>query len=192
MKHCPYCKTDYEPGAAKCPSCAAADAETKCDGCGAVFRTKFCPECGLRADETPGPRSKCVKCGEIIRERICPRCGYDILTIDDGKDCKEDGCKWVGCRCVRCGITVLNGEHAFRPEPGKCEDKCVVCGEVQKVLHTWRGGKCVRCGVARSFFNTGLFGWWRTASYSTRGYVIGFSLLLGGPILGMLLLKLFL
>ena len=47
-------------------------------------------------------------------------------------------------RCKRCqqGATM----HKWQSVPGKCYDKCEVCGEMRYFMHDYKDGKCVRCG----------------------------------------------
>ena len=79
---------------------------------------------------------------------------------------KWDGCKcsrcgkvrdeqhaWIGCKCSRCG-KVQNIGHNYIPVPGKCTEKCAVCGKELKMEHTWEQLGCVLkcsvCGVEKA------------------------------------------
>ena len=75
MKHCPYCRTDYESKKGKCPNCAAVDSHTKCDNCGNVHNAAYSPSCGFGANDT---LRSCPKCGKKTKERFCPDCGHDF------------------------------------------------------------------------------------------------------------------
>ena len=63
--------------------------------------------------------------------------------------CKIKKHRWKNGRCARCGAE--HEPHEWAPQPGLCEEKCVICGKVQKVKHNFsnRGGCeyiCTNCG----------------------------------------------
>jgi len=159
MKHCPYCNIDYEISESRCPSCNATDSEIKCDNCATIHRGKVCPNCGFGSNDTI---QHCPKCGNKTNERICPKCGHDIASTSTIKEaaasvvskvsCKIVGHNWLGCKCTRCGEIQDKG-HTFQPVAGKCEQRCSVCGKIEKLPHQWQGEQCVRCGATRKFGN---------------------------------------
>ena len=58
------------------------------------------------------------------------------------------GHKWNGCKCERCGKMRDEG-HDFKPIPGKCEEKCSICGKVRSRPHRFENCRCIICGEVR-------------------------------------------
>jgi len=77
MKHCVYCKTDYDSSYTSCVSCGAVESVTKCDNCGNVHDSAFCPNCGVGVNEVI---KTCPKCGNKTSELFCAKCGHAFVA----------------------------------------------------------------------------------------------------------------
>lgn len=73
MKVCKYCGTESRDTAHSCESCGSKEFDFKCENCGKVFDSEFCPSCGVRAGEKA---KKCPNCGKKYFSNACPDCGY--------------------------------------------------------------------------------------------------------------------
>ncbi|HHW00881.1 MAG TPA: hypothetical protein GXX36_15200 [Clostridiaceae bacterium] len=63
--------------------------------------------------------------------------------------CKIAGHAWRSGYCRRCGAT--HKEHQWEQIPGKCVEKCTICGKESNIAHTWERigcvSKCAVCGA---------------------------------------------
>ena len=100
----------------------------------AVRPSRIRPEAGPAVFANDAPERRTI---QFLQER-----GYIM-----GISCLF-GHKWKGCRCERCG-SIRDEGHEFQPVPGKCQEKCGVCGKVRAAEHQWKGCKCERCGAVR-------------------------------------------
>lgn len=74
MKICMYCESMNDDSAKVCTGCGANAFKNKCNNCGTVFRSAFCPTCGIKA----GTQAKvCPQCGEKYFTPACPKCGHN-------------------------------------------------------------------------------------------------------------------
>lgn len=74
MKICAYCDSVNDDSAKVCTACGASKFKNKCNNCGNVFETAFCPVCGTKA----GAQAKvCPQCGERYFTPACPKCGHN-------------------------------------------------------------------------------------------------------------------
>lgn len=73
MKVCKFCGSINGDSKTVCGSCGAKEFNFKCENCGNVFDSEFCPDCGVRA----GQKAKiCPKCSKEYFSNACPDCGY--------------------------------------------------------------------------------------------------------------------
>ena len=80
MKICMYCESMNDDSAKVCTGCGANAFKNKCNNCGTVFRSAFCPTCGIKA----GTQAKvCPQCGEKYFTPACPKCGHNKLDDID-------------------------------------------------------------------------------------------------------------
>ena len=118
MKHCPYCKTDYESTEIKCPTCSAVEYEIKCDQCHTVHTSKTCPNCGYDSTVDNTTNNKTI--------------GGAVGDIVSGVTCKISGHDWFGCKCRRCG-EIRDENHSFTSVAGSSLERCSVCGKTRDV-----------------------------------------------------------
>lgn len=73
MKVCKYCGSENADSKSVCGSCGAKEFNFKCENCGNVFDSEFCPSCGVRAGQKA---KKCPQCSKEYFSNACPDCGY--------------------------------------------------------------------------------------------------------------------
>ncbi len=73
MKICKYCDSENVDFASYCVACGGNEFKNKCNRCGTIFESAYCPTCGTKA----GTRAKtCPRCGQHFFTPACPHCGY--------------------------------------------------------------------------------------------------------------------
>jgi predicted amidophosphoribosyltransferase len=130
MKHCPYCKTDYEKSETKCPSCQAADYELRCAGCNTAHSMANCPNCKLGINESI---ILCPRCGKRVQSSFCVHCKYfiknethdsttskneieGIFSPNSQKELRET-LKTLNSEILTPGGNLLQGLHQAATEP---------------------------------------------------------------------------
>lgn len=124
MKVCKYCDTCYDDGETKCPSCYATEYSHKCNNCGKVFDSVFCPDCGIKFDDKG---KTCPRCGRVYYTPCCPDCGYSAASGNNytNRSTNSSSGEYVSYKAVKPPVTEGEYTSTVSVQTGKRINKWV-------------------------------------------------------------------